>query len=121
MEKYGRDGQVTDNIIRRMRITSWISKDTNTHSEYVIPTAFSTASMVSRALPIVTLQGLDLTLKLCCCFFFLRKFSNCKDLSALGIGLRDIRSGDRICKRQDLKCRLLAWGVVYCLGVTLLV
>jgi hypothetical protein len=39
-EKYRRDGQATDNTIWRMRITSWISKDTNTHSEYVIPIAF---------------------------------------------------------------------------------
>jgi len=29
-----------DNIIRRMRISCWIAKATDTHSEYVIPTGF---------------------------------------------------------------------------------
>jgi hypothetical protein len=37
VEKYDRDGQATDDtIIRRMRIAWWISKATDTHSEYVI-------------------------------------------------------------------------------------
>jgi hypothetical protein len=37
VEKYCRDGQAAyDNIIRRMRITCWITKATNTHSQYVI-------------------------------------------------------------------------------------
>jgi hypothetical protein len=37
MEKYGRTGKVTDdNITRRMRIAFWISKATNTHSEFEI-------------------------------------------------------------------------------------
>jgi hypothetical protein len=36
-EKYGRTRQATDvNIIRRMRFACWITKATNTHSEYVI-------------------------------------------------------------------------------------
>jgi hypothetical protein len=40
-EKYGRVGQATDdNIIRRMRIACWITKATDTHSEYVILIAF---------------------------------------------------------------------------------
>jgi hypothetical protein len=35
--KYGRARQAThDNIIRRMRIACWITKATDTHSEYVI-------------------------------------------------------------------------------------
>jgi len=39
--KYGRIGQTTDdNIIWRMRIACWITKATNTHSEYVILIAF---------------------------------------------------------------------------------
>ena len=37
MEKYGKARQATyDNIIRCMRIASWITKATDTHSEYVI-------------------------------------------------------------------------------------
>jgi hypothetical protein len=51
VEKYGRDRQTTDdNIIWRMRFACWITKATDTHSEYVIgPTyCFSTATMVSR-------------------------------------------------------------------------
>jgi hypothetical protein len=41
VEKYGKAGQATDdNIIRRMRFACWITKATETHSEYVILTAF---------------------------------------------------------------------------------
>jgi hypothetical protein len=41
MEKYDRAGQVTDdNITRRMRFACWITKATDTHSEYVILIAF---------------------------------------------------------------------------------
>jgi hypothetical protein len=37
VEKYGTAGQATDdNIIRRMRIACWITKDTDTQAEYVI-------------------------------------------------------------------------------------
>ena len=37
MEKYGTDGQATDeNVIRRMRIACRIIKATNTHSEYIV-------------------------------------------------------------------------------------
>ena len=36
MEKYGRAGQAThDDIIGRMHFACWITKATNTHSEYV--------------------------------------------------------------------------------------
>ena len=42
MEKYGRAGQATDdNIIQRVRIAYWLTKVTNTHSEYVILIAFA--------------------------------------------------------------------------------
>jgi hypothetical protein len=42
VEKYGTATQATgDNVIRRMRITYWIPKATNTHSEYVILIAFA--------------------------------------------------------------------------------
>jgi hypothetical protein len=41
VEKYGRARQATDdNITRRMRFACWITKATNTHSEYVILIAF---------------------------------------------------------------------------------
>jgi hypothetical protein len=37
VEKYGRTRQATDdNIIRRMRFACWITKATDTYSEYVI-------------------------------------------------------------------------------------
>jgi hypothetical protein len=37
VEKYGRARQATDgNIIRRMRFACWVTKATDTHSEYVI-------------------------------------------------------------------------------------
>ena len=41
MGKYGRARQATDeNIIRRMRFTCWITKATDTYSEYVTLIAF---------------------------------------------------------------------------------
>jgi hypothetical protein len=41
VEKYGTARQTTDdNIIRRMRFACWITKTTDTHSEYVILIAF---------------------------------------------------------------------------------
>jgi len=40
-ENYSRAGQATDeNIIRNMRILHWVSKATNTYTEYVIQIAF---------------------------------------------------------------------------------
>jgi len=36
------------NVIRRMRIACWITKATDTHSECVIITAFSTETVVTR-------------------------------------------------------------------------
>jgi len=36
-KKYGRSSQATDdNTIRRMRFACWITKATDTHSEYVV-------------------------------------------------------------------------------------
>jgi hypothetical protein len=44
--KYGRARKATiDNVIWRMRIACWISKATDTHSEYVI-LMLSTVAMV---------------------------------------------------------------------------
>jgi hypothetical protein len=40
VEKYGRAGQATDdNITRCFRIACWLTKATDTHSEYVMLTA----------------------------------------------------------------------------------
>jgi hypothetical protein len=42
VEKYGKTIRAVDsNIIWRMRFACWITKAANTHSEYVIVTAFS--------------------------------------------------------------------------------
>jgi len=50
MSKYGRARQATDdNIIRRMRIVCWITKFTNTHSEYVILIAFDSKNGYTNA------------------------------------------------------------------------
>jgi hypothetical protein len=49
VEKYCSVGEVTDgNIMWRMRIACWITKATDTHSEYVICIVFFTATMVTR-------------------------------------------------------------------------
>jgi hypothetical protein len=41
VEKPGRDGQATDdNILQLMRFPRWITKATNTHSQYVMSIAF---------------------------------------------------------------------------------
>jgi len=41
VEKYGRAGQATDHTVtRRMRFSCWLTKATNTHSQYEIFTAF---------------------------------------------------------------------------------
>jgi hypothetical protein len=47
---YGRDRQVIDeNTIPRMRIACWVTKATNTHSEYVIPTVFHSNEGYAKA------------------------------------------------------------------------
>jgi hypothetical protein len=49
VEKYGRARQATDdNIIRRMRIAYWITKATDTHSEYGILIAFLQQKLLSE-------------------------------------------------------------------------
>ena len=54
VEKYGRI-RLHDNIIRRMRSACWITKVTNTHSEYVIYNCFSAVKMVAGTRVILTL------------------------------------------------------------------
>jgi hypothetical protein len=41
----------------RMRTARWLPQATNTHSEYVLPTAFSTATMVARTRLSIKLYG----------------------------------------------------------------
>jgi hypothetical protein len=42
VEKYSRPGEATDdNIIQRLRFACWITKATDTHSEYAVLTAFA--------------------------------------------------------------------------------
>jgi len=49
VEKYGRTRQTAyDNVIRRMRFACWITKATDTHSEFVILYYFYAAKMVTR-------------------------------------------------------------------------
>ena len=49
VEKYGRDGHARDdNIIRRMRFACWITKATDTPSEYVILIAFPCQQWLSE-------------------------------------------------------------------------
>jgi hypothetical protein len=56
VEKYNTARHASDdNIIRRMRIACWITKATDTHSDYVILIAFSTATVVTRTRLNVTL------------------------------------------------------------------
>jgi hypothetical protein len=52
VEKYGRVRQATDdNVVRPMRVACWITKATDTHSEYVMLIAFLGQQMLrERAL-----------------------------------------------------------------------
>ena len=67
MEKYCRTGQATDDSITwRMRIACFVTKATDTHSEYVILIAFSRQQWLreraSRTLPVsLILQHAALT------------------------------------------------------------
>ena len=57
VEKYGRAGQAKDgNIIRRMRITRWITKATNTHSELIILSAFPRQQCLHEGTPMPRLH-----------------------------------------------------------------
>ena len=50
MEIYGSARQSTDdNIMQRMRFAGWITRPIDTHSEYVILFAFSTAVVVTQS------------------------------------------------------------------------
>jgi hypothetical protein len=51
MEKYGTGRQAADNNMRHMRFRCWMTKTTNTHSEYVIITAPFAVKMAKRLRP----------------------------------------------------------------------
>jgi len=52
--KYGRSGQNTDdNIIQRIRFPCWITKDTDTNSEYVILVVFPWRQWFRERVPIL--------------------------------------------------------------------
>jgi hypothetical protein len=58
-EKYGTAIQVTeDNMIRRMRFACWITKATDTHSEYVIFIAFPRQQWLHERVPVLRLYVL---------------------------------------------------------------
>jgi hypothetical protein len=66
VEKYSRTGQATEeNIIRRMRVTCWISKATNIDSEYVILTPFLSNNGYANAPQYYILRTLRALLELC--------------------------------------------------------
>jgi hypothetical protein len=55
VEKYGTARQATgDNIIRHMRFACWITKATDTHSEYVILIAFPQQNLLSERATILS-------------------------------------------------------------------
>jgi hypothetical protein len=65
-EKYGKAGQATDdNTMRRMRLVFWITKATDTYSEYVIIISFPLQQWLrersilgsKHSVPLVSLQN----------------------------------------------------------------
>ena len=59
-KKYGTAGQATDeNIIRRMRIACWITKSTNTHSEYVTLNDFTQHKWLRERAPVLSCYKLN--------------------------------------------------------------
>ena len=67
MEKYGRAGQAIVYIITgRTRVASWITKDTNPHSEHVILFFFSTTTIIMRTrLSVTFIWTLPVVFELC--------------------------------------------------------
>jgi hypothetical protein len=57
VEKYGTARQATDdNIIRRMRFACWITKATDTHSEYLVFIAFSRQQWLRERASVLTVM-----------------------------------------------------------------
>ena len=62
MEKWCRAGQATDDdIAQRMCFACWISKDTDTHSEYVILIAFPGQRWLHKRFLLLRLYVLRMT------------------------------------------------------------
>jgi hypothetical protein len=62
VEKYGTARQSTDgNIIRRMRFACWITKATDTHSEYVILNAFPRQQWLRERAPVLPYAHIVIT------------------------------------------------------------
>jgi hypothetical protein len=73
--KYGTAGQATDNnIIRRMRFACWITKATDTYSEYVIIITFPRQQWLRERAPILRHTYI---VSLIPCYDTSRLFSNC--------------------------------------------
>jgi hypothetical protein len=69
VEKYGTDRQATDdNIIRRMRFACWITKATDTHSEYVVLLAFPRQQWLRERASMVRFTYVACLVISACCF-----------------------------------------------------
>ena len=79
LEKYGTARRARyDSIILRMRFAYWMTKATDTHSEYVIFIAFSTAKLVMRAPLIATfVRTLPVVSKIRMFMIYARCFVQC--------------------------------------------
>jgi len=75
VERHGRIEQATgDDIIRRMRFACWITKATDTHSEYIICIAFSQQEWLRERA-----SKLRYTYAFITCLVYLETKSNCWD------------------------------------------
>jgi hypothetical protein len=79
---YGEARQVTDdNIVQRMRNVCWVTKATDTHSEYILRIySFYAATMVTRTRLNITLY---VRLIICCYMFQLRISATFRELQML--------------------------------------
>jgi len=95
VERYARAGQATDgNIVRLVRFAWWLTKPTETHSEYVILIAFTqdqwlheraTVSLYTHCLSFYVLPVILFTFhlprnKICFLLFYLYEYLVCGDV-----------------------------------------
>jgi hypothetical protein len=67
VEKFGRARQATDdNIIRRMRFACWITKATDTHTEYAILIAFPRQQWLCESVSVLRYAYLACLVKSIC-------------------------------------------------------
>ena len=60
MEKYGTEGQATDNnVMRHIYFACWVTKATDPHSEYVTAIAFSGKDWLRESFPTLYVRGLE--------------------------------------------------------------